>query len=116
MSRSSDLLELPGVIAAGIYSRKGLLEEFEGAFPETDTTGSLCSALRITMEMQCFLLRQLAGKAGWQSCYGEVMWGSERSITIIRDTVCLLDTKQASLNQVISAMRLAVKDEGNSIN
>ncbi len=36
MSRSSELLKLSGAMAAGLFSRKGLLEEFEGSFSMTD--------------------------------------------------------------------------------
>ena len=114
MSRSSELLELPGAVGAGLFSRKGLLEEFEGPFPATDAMASLCSALSLSMEMQGLLLDRLAGKAGWESCNGEVMWGSEMCVAIIRDSVCILNAQETSFNQVISAMRQSAGVEENS--
>lgn len=48
MSKTSDLLELPGDVAAGIFSRKGLLEDFERAFTEIEALGmvKLCAPIR----------------------------------------------------------------------
>ena len=107
MSRSSELLKLSGVMAAGIFSRKGLLEEFEGYFPmaEAQSMASLCSSITLTMEMQGLLLDRLANKSGWESCYGWAMWGPEMCITSVRDSMCILHLQKASFGEVISTMR-----------
>lgn len=106
MSRSTELLNLPGVMAAGLFSRKGLLEEFEGPFPVTEaqSMASLCSSITLTMEMQGLLLDRLAAKSGWESCYGWAMWGPEMCIASVRDSMCILQLRKASLNEVISVM------------
>jgi len=54
MSRASELMKLPGAVAAGVFSRKGMLDEFEGPFPEAqaELLMNLCASMTITMEMQ----------------------------------------------------------------
>lgn len=115
MSRSSELLKLPGTMAAGLFSRKGLLEEFEGPFPMTEaqSMASLCSSITLTMEMQGLLLDRLANKSGWESCYGWVMWGPEMGIASVRDSMCILQLRKASLDEVISVMRQSAGVEEN---
>ena len=36
MSRTSELVKLPGTVAAALFSRKGFLEEFEGTLTEAE--------------------------------------------------------------------------------
>ena len=109
MSRSSDLLELPGAIAGGIFSRKGFLEEFEGPFPDSEAAGlaGLCSAITLTMEMQGRLLDRLTGEPGWDGCRGWATWGPERAIVAVNDGMCIVDARATSFNDVFSAMRSA---------
>ena len=116
MSRSTELLKLPGAMAAGIFSRKGLLEEFEGPFPATEaqSMASLCSSITLTMEMQGLLLDRLAAKSGWESCYGWAMWGPEMCIASVRDSMCIVQVQEVSFNQVISVMRQSASVEENS--
>lgn len=66
---------------------------------------SLCSSITLTMEMQGLLLDRLANKSGWESCYGWAMWGPERCIASVRDSMCILDLQKASFGEVISTMR-----------
>jgi len=115
MSRSSELLKLSGAMAAGLFSRKGLLEEFEGPFSMTDaqSMASLCSSITLTMEMQGLLLDRLANKSGWESCYGWAMWGPEMCITSVRDSMCILHLQKASFGEVISTMRQSAGVEEN---
>ena len=109
MSRSSDLLELPGAVAGGLFSRKGLVEEFAGPFSagEADALAGLCSAITLTMEMQGLLLDRLTGQPGWDGCYGWATWGSERAIVAVGEGMCILDTRTSSFNEVFSVMRRA---------
>lgn len=106
MSRTSELLNLPGVVAAGLFSRKGFLEESEGALTETEAAkmASLCTAITMTMEMQGRLLGRLADNPGWTSSYGWMTWGPEMSIVTIHDSMCVVQGRQTSFNQVIKAM------------
>lgn len=72
MSRASQLVKLPGTVAAGLYSRKGFLEEFEGTLTQAEAAemANLCAAITLTMEMQGRLLGRLADQSGWDDCYG----------------------------------------------
>lgn len=109
MSRSSELLKLPGVVAAGLFSRKGFLDEFEGPLPVSEAAdlAALCSAVTMTMEMQGLLLERLTGKPGWQGCRGWAMWGPESCIVAVDDGMCILQTPKSAFNEVFPAMRTA---------
>lgn len=113
MSRTSELMELPGVVASGMYSRKGLLEEFEGGLPETEAVGlvNLCSAITLIMEMQARLLGRIAGQPGWGGDCAWMMWGPEKVIVSVHDTVCVAQAGQTSFNQLIQAMQVSAEVE-----
>ena len=109
MSSVSELLKVPGTVASGVFSRKGILTEFEGPFSKADAelAARLCAANTITMEMQGRLLAELAGTPGWDSCYGWAMWGPEMAIVTVSDNMCAIRLEDASLKQVIRTMRAA---------
>jgi len=113
MSRTSELLNLPGVVAAGLYSRKGYLEEFEGALTEAEAVEmvNLCTAITMTMEMQGRLLGRMADQSGWGSCYGWMTWGPEMSIVTVHDSMCVVQGQQTAFNQVIKAMTASADAE-----
>lgn len=113
MSRSSELMKLPGAVAAGLFSRKGLLEEFEGALSESEAGEMvhLCTAISMTMEMQGRLLSRMADQSGWDGLYGWMTWGPEKSIVTIHDSVCIVQGRQASFNQTIKAMTVSAATE-----
>ncbi len=115
MSRSSELLELPGTIAAGLYSRKGFLEEYEGPFPtdEASWLAGMCSSITLTMEMQGLLLERLTGEPGWAGFYGWAAWGPESAIIAVEDSMCIVQTPPASFDAVFSAMRASADIEEN---
>jgi roadblock/LC7 domain-containing protein len=106
MSRTSELLKLPGVVAAALFSRKGYLEESEGALSEAEAVEmvNLCAAITMTMEMQGRLLGRMVDQSGWNSCYGWMMWGPDMSIVTIHDSMCIVQGRQVSFNQLIKAM------------
>lgn len=107
MSRTSELVKLPGTVAAGLFSRKGFLEEFEGTLSEAEAEkmAILGAAITLTMEMQGRLLGRMVDQSGWGSSYGWITWGPEMSFVAIHDSVCIVRGQQASFNQVIKAMK-----------
>lgn len=113
MSRTSELLDLPGVVAAGLFSRKGFLEEYEGALTEAEANEmvSLCTAITMTLEMQGRLMGRMVDQSGWDSCYGWMMWGPERAIVAVHDSMCIVQAQSTSLNQLIQAMTASANTE-----
>lgn len=113
MSRASELVKLPGTVAAGVFSWKGFLEEFEGALTmaEAGELANLCAAITLTMEMQGRLLGRMVDQAGWDSCYGWMMWGPDMSLVTVHDSMCIVKGQQTSFNQVIRAMRKSADTE-----
>lgn len=113
MSRTSELMKLPGVVAAGLFSRKGYLEESEGALSEAEAAemADLCAAITMTMEMQGRLLGRMVDQAGWNSCHGWMMWGPDMSIVAVHDGLCIVQGRQASFKRVIEAMKESAEGE-----
>lgn len=113
MSRSAELLKLPGVVSAGLFSRKGYLEEFEGAAlseAEMGEMANLSAALTMTLEMQGRLLDRMPGQAGWR-CHGWVTWGPEMAVVTIHDSTCVVQKQHTSFNQLIKAMTASADAE-----
>lgn len=106
-------MDLPGVAAAGLFSRKGYPEEFEGALSEAEATelANLCAAITITMEMQGRLLGRMVDQAGWDSSYGWITWGPERAIVAVHDSMCIVQGRQASFSQLIKTMTASAQAE-----
>ena len=113
MSRTSELMKLPGTVAAGIFSRKGLLEEFEGALTEAEAgeMANLCAAVTMSTEMQGRLLGRMADQLGWDACYCWMTWGPDMSIVAIHDSVCLVRGRETSFNRLIKAMTESADSE-----
>jgi Uncharacterized conserved protein len=113
MSRTTDLMAVPGVVAAGMYSRKGLMEQFEGGLPEAEAVGlvNLSSAITLIMEMQARLLGRIAEQSGWDGRCAWMMWGSEKAIVTVGDTVCVAQSGATSFNQLIQAMQVSAEVE-----
>jgi len=113
MSRTSELLNLPGVVAAGLFSRKGYLEEYEGALAEAEAVEmvGLCTAITMTKEMQGRLLGRMVDQSGWDSFYGWMTWGPEMAIVSVHDSMCIVQGQQTSFNQVIQAMTASANTE-----
>lgn len=116
MSRVSQLMKLPGVVASGVFSRKGVLEDFEGPFqhPEASSLMHLCSSVTIAMEMQGRLLSILGEEPGWDACHAWIMWGPEMSLVAVHDSMCVVQVPAASFQEVIKAMRMAAGVEENN--
>lgn len=106
MSRTSELVKLPGAVTAALYSRKGYLEESDGELTAAEAAemASLCTAITMTLEMQCSLLGRLAGQPGWDSCYGWMTWGPDLSLVTVHDSTCIVQAQSTSFNDVFRAM------------
>ncbi len=110
MSHSSDLLKEPGVVGAGLYSRKYLLRELEGTFSSNEGVrmATFCAAITQIMETQGLLLDRITAKQGWENCTGWVMWGNEASIITVGESMCVVKTQTASFNNLVSIMKKAL--------
>lgn len=106
MSLSSELLKEPGVIAAGLYSRKYLIRELEGPYSSDDGVkiATFCAAITQIMEKQGLLLDRLAQTSGWENCLGWAMWGDQTSLISIGESMCVFNTQTTSLNSLVSLM------------
>lgn len=113
MSRTTELVKLPGVVAAALYSRKGYLEESDGELSAAEAAGiaSLCAAITLTLEMQGSLLDRLAGKPGWVDCHGWMTWGPDMSLVTVHDSTCIVRAHSTSFNEVFRAMADAAATE-----
>lgn len=105
MSRTSELVKLPGVHAATLFSRKGYPDEFEG-LSETEATemANLCAAITMTVEMQGRMLARVSDRPGWENCCGWMMWGPEQTVLAVRDSACIARAAEVPFKRLIDAM------------
>lgn len=105
MSRTTELMKLRGVVAAGLFSRKGFLEEFEGTMTEAEASeiANLCADVTMNVELQGRLLGRLADTPGWDG-NGWITFGPDMAVVAIRDSACMVKSGQTSFNQLIKAM------------
>lgn len=105
MSTTSELMKLVGVLAAGQFSRKGFLEEFEGTMTMAEATemANLCADVTMNIELQGRLLGRLADKAGWDG-EGWITFGPDMAVVAFGDSACMVKSGQTSFNQVIKTM------------
>lgn len=100
------LLELPGVLGAATFSNKGELDSYRGQISQEHArmAAHMCSSNSIMVQMQSRMFGDYSGNPAWKSYQGWTMLGPELGVVVVGDTMCFLDRKEASLNQVIAAL------------
>ncbi len=104
--KPKDILDLPGVVGAVQFTPKGDLESYRGSLSETEarTAAQMCSSNTTLMQMQARLFADYSRQPEWKSYQGWAMLGPKRGILVVGDTLCMLDTAQASINELVDAL------------
>ena len=115
MSLVSDLMKLPGVLAAGDFAYRGdqyYRHEGQLSGKETRLVSSLCRANSAAVRMESDMLVMFskvcapgAGGCGFEPAKGWVVHGDAKSICVMANVYCVLDNDRASLTQVLGEMR-----------
>jgi roadblock/LC7 domain-containing protein len=115
MSLVTDLMDQPGVVAAGDFAYRGdQYYHHKGALSQSETrmVSTLCRANTAAVRMEGDMLALFSricqpetGGCGFEPTKGWVVHGESRSICVISNVYCVLDNEKASLTKVLGLMR-----------
>ena len=100
------LLELPGVRGAVTFTHKGEMDSYRGQISQDHArmAAHMCASNSAMVQMQARLFGDYSGQPEWKGYQGWTMLGPELGVVVVGDTMCFLDRKEASLNQVVAAL------------
>ncbi|MFI9651252.1 DUF2173 family protein [Guyparkeria halopsychrophila] len=126
MSLVNDLMDQPGVVAAGDFAYRGdQYYHHKGDLSAADTRliSSLCRSNAAAMRMEGDMLAMFsrvcqpgAGGCGFVPTKGWVMHGKSRSVCVISNVYCVIDNERGSLGNVLGMMRNRLADAPDSLN
>ncbi|MFP4251419.1 MAG: DUF2173 family protein [Guyparkeria sp.] len=125
MSLVTDLMELPGVLAAGdfayrgdqYYAHKGDLSSDETRLV-TALARSNMAAVRMEGDMLALFSKVCqpgAGRCGFERAKGWVVHGEGRSVCVMSHVYCIYDNDRASLTQILGLMRERLADASDDL-
>lgn len=112
MRITSQLMRIPGVIAAGEYAYRGDRYTFEGNLTSEDAriASILCRSNTLSVNMQSEILSSFARECGCRPAQGWVVRGSQASVCVVGNVFCFLKNEPGLLNDVMTVMRAKVGD------
>lgn len=113
MSIISELMSLPGVIAAGEYAYRGDRYSYEGQISDemARMASVMCRATSLGVHMESNILDSLCGKCGLSPSRGWSVSGPKYTVCVMSHYFCFLDNQHARLNDTIRLMFEELKDE-----
>ena len=113
MSIVAELLTKPGVIAAGQYAYRGDRFSYKGRLSEDHARllSIVCRATTMSTHMASDMLTGLQPDCRLHPTRGWMLRGPERSLCVLANTFCLLDTAQSSPKEILGLMRRALAAE-----
>lgn len=119
MSLIAELMNLPGVIAAGEYSYRGDRYTYEGNLDEemARMASVMCRATTMSVHMEGDMMHSFCGECGLLPTKGWAVRGPQFTVCVCSNLFCFMDTNSAPLNDTMSIMRkaLAVSDNDKMI-
>lgn len=114
---ASELLNQPGVIAAGEYSYRGDRFTHKGALDDemARMAAIMCRATTMSEHMQVGMLEQFRPGSGSAPPQGWIVRGPRFSVCNVANVFAFLANDSASLNQVMALMRLRLADADHDL-
>lgn len=108
----SQLMAIPGVIAAGEYAYRGDRYTYEGELtPEFARMASiLCRANTLSVNMQTEIFGSFAEDCGCQPNQGWMVRGKHVSVCVVGNVFAFIRNDEGLLNDVMTVMRAKVGD------
>lgn len=108
----SQLMAMPGVVAAGEYAYRGDRFSYEGALtPELARMASiLCRANTLSTNMQTEIFGQFAENCGCRPAQGWIVHGRDLSVCVIGNIFCFVQNTAGAINDVMALMRARAGD------
>jgi len=112
MSVVSELMSLPGVIAAGEYSYRGDRYSYEGRLePEMARMASImCRATTMSVHMEGDMLGDFCADCGLVPAKGWAVRGPSFSVCVVANVFCFLDSAQGSIDKALHLMQRELAD------
>jgi roadblock/LC7 domain-containing protein len=110
----SQLMAIPGVIAAGEYAYRGDRYSYEGNIsPEFARMASiLCRSNTLSINMQSEMFSSFAEDCGCRPVQGWIVRGTELSVCVVGNIFCFVQNTEGVLNDVMTIMRAKVGNVG----
>lgn len=107
MGLVADLVARPGVVAAGEYAYRGDRFSYRGELTEewARMFSIMSRATTMSAVMQVNMAESLRPGVGLHPARGWVVRGAEHSVCVVANVFCLLDNREACLNEVLGLMR-----------
>ena len=101
-----EVLKLPGIVGAAKFTPKGELESYKGEISETEArmAAHMCASNSVVMQMQARLFAEYSRQPEWNTYQGWTMMGPETGVMVVGDTLCILNRKEASINDLMAAL------------
>ena len=108
----SQLMAIPGVIAAGEYAFRGDRYSYEGHLtPESARMASiLCRSNTLSINMQTEIFGSFSEDCGCKPAQGWIVRGRAITVCVIGNIFCFLQNREGLLNDVMTVMRAKVGD------
>lgn len=117
MSVAAELVNVPGVIAAGEYSYRGDRFSFKGQLNDemARMAAIMCRATTMSEHMQVGMLEEHHPNCGVSPPRGWIVRGPAFSVCNIANVFCFVDNRQASLNAVVALMQKRLADASHEL-
>lgn len=113
MSVISELMSLPGVIAAGEYAYRGDRYSYEGEISDdmARMASVMCRATTLGVHMEANMLGSVCTDCGLSPSRGWAVRGPKYTVCVMSHYFCFLDNEHAKLNDTLHLMLEELKDE-----
>lgn len=113
MSILSELVSLPGVMAAGEYAYRGDRFSYEGELDDevARSASIMCRATTMALHMQTDMMKSLNSDCGCAPAQGWIVNGDQVSVCVYGNVFCFVDNNANALNSVMQALRDKVGEQ-----
>lgn len=113
MSIVVELLEKPGVIAAGQYAYRGDRFSYKGKMSEEQARKAsiMCRATTMGATMEGEMLEGLRPQSGVSPVLGWLLRGSDNTVCVVANVFCFVSNTEGSINAILGFMRERLADQ-----
>jgi roadblock/LC7 domain-containing protein len=117
MSLISELVALPGVVAAGEYSYRGDRFSYEGELNEdmARMASIMCRATTMAAHMQVDMFKELGEDCGCHPVRGWIVRGKEFSVCAVANVFCFVANSQGGINELLKEMLGKIDTKGTEL-
>ena len=117
MTVAAELVNEPGVIAAGEYSYRGDRFTYRGQMTDemAKMASIMCRATTMSEHMQVDMLEEHCPDCGSSPPQGWIVRGPAFTVCNIANVFCFIDNGRASMNGIVALMRKRLKGASHDL-